>query len=156
MPSEVTTGWTEGCVVKMSYLAKVMVTTCQVHLPSSPTTGSKTKESSASEVRLGALPPLLFCEYLLFKALNNSKVVAWYTSLGAISPWIPARSQPGDPAGVGDGGAHASPWQQCSHSPGNKAEQPSLLLLTPVPALANSLCMILAISAATTLHIFAP
>lgn len=48
----------------MSYLAKVMVTTCQVHLPSSPTTGNKTKERYASEVRLRALLPLLFCEWI--------------------------------------------------------------------------------------------
>lgn len=113
-----------------------LVTTCQVHLPSSPTIGNKTEESSASEVRLGALLPLLFCKYLLFKALSNSKVIACYTSLRAFFPWIPARSQPAWwPCPAGGGVAHASPWQQSCHSTGDSTEQPSLLLLTLVPAL---------------------
>lgn len=114
MPSEVKKGWTEGCVVKMSCLAKV--TGDHLHPPSSPTTGNKTKESSASEVRLGALLPMLFCKYLLLKALHSSNVIAWYTSLRAFFSQIPDRSQPGDSAGVGGGVAHASPWQQPCHS----------------------------------------
>lgn len=94
-------GWTEGYVVGMIYLAgdwqrgQCAVTTCQVDLPCSPAMVNKAKQSSALGATLGAVVRLLFCKYLLFKAPNNRKVVAWCTLLRAFS-WIPARSQSGN------------------------------------------------------------
>lgn len=158
-------GRAEGYVVEMIYLAgdwqreQYMVTACQADLPHLPAIANKAKWNSASGGTLGAVVRSLFCKHLLFKALNNRKVVALCTLLRTFFSRIPARSQSGN-----TGTARASVWR-AGPDAARETRWATVHPPPPPPSPPHSclhwggarfLCMILGTSAITRPHIFAP